>query len=58
MQIQYDRAGFEDDRVEKRVKKTYAIGLTFAHLLNVGSPYAVIFLLLPSNSIHFSSLFT
>lgn len=37
---------------------TYAIGLALAHLLNVGSPYAIIFLLLPNSATALSSTFT
>lgn len=37
---------------------TYAMGRALAHLLNVGSPYAVTFLLLPSNEMHLWSFFT
>jgi len=39
-------------------RESYAIGLALLHLFQVGSPYAVIFLLFPSNSVHRESFLT
>lgn len=37
---------------KRKGRKTYAIGLFLVHLLPVGSPYALISLLFPSNDVH------